>query len=209
MWHYWQRAADLGVEPSFKPFFGIARSDAAKARFGADDKVIRPGDMLRCDVGIKYLRLNSDHQQAAYVLGPGETDAPEGLTRLMHECTRLQDVYLSEFREGLTGNQMLKNMLERARREGIPGAKIYSHSLGFFLHEPGPLIGLPWEQVACPGRGDVKLTEGNAFTMELGVGGPVPEWGGTEIRIGREEDVVFVNGACRLIDGRQTELYLI
>jgi Xaa-Pro aminopeptidase len=209
MWHYWQRAADLGVEPSFKPFFGTARSDAAKARFGADDKVIRHGDLLRCDVGIKYLRLNSDHQQAAYVLAPGETDAPAGLRHLMDECTRLQDIYLSGFREGLTGNQMLKAMLERARREGVPNPKIYSHSLGYFLHEPGPLIGLPWEQVACPGRGDVKLTEGNAFTMELGVGGPVPEWGGTEIRIGREEDVVFVDGACRLIDGRQTSFYLI
>jgi Xaa-Pro aminopeptidase len=209
MWHYWQRAADLGVEPSFKPFFGIARSDAAKAKHGVDDKVIRPGDMLRCDVGIKYLRLNSDHQQAAYVLGPGETDAPAGLRHLMEECTRLQDIYLSGFREGLTGNQMLKAMLERARREGVPNPKIYSHSLGLYLHEPGPLIGLPWEQVACPGRGDVKLTEGNAFTMELGVGGPVPEWGGLEVRLGREEDVVFVNGACRLVDGRQTDFYLV
>jgi Xaa-Pro aminopeptidase len=209
MWHYWQRCADLGVEPSFKPYFGIARSDAAKARYGADDRVIRHGDLLRCDVGMKYLRLNSDHQQCAYVLAPGETDAPAWLCRLMHECTRLQDVYLSEFREGLTGNQMLKNMLERARREGVPAPKIYSHSLGLFLHEPGPLIGLPWEQVACAGRGDVPLRDGYAFTMELGVGGPVPEWGGTEVRIGREEDVVYVNGTCRLLDGRQTDFYLI
>ncbi|HSV91757.1 MAG TPA: M24 family metallopeptidase [Desulfobacterales bacterium] len=202
MWHYWQRCADLGVEPSFKPFFGLARH-------GADDRVIRHGDLLRCDVGMKYLRLNSDHQQSAYVLAPGETEAPAGLRHLMDACTLLQDIYLSEFREGLTGNQMLKNMLERARREGVPNPKIYSHSLGLFLHEPGPLIGLPWEQVACPGRGDVPLRDGYAFTMELGVGGPVPEWGGQEVRIGREEDVVFVNGSCRTIDGRQTRFFLI
>ncbi len=165
--------------------------------------------MLRCDVGIRYLRLNSDHQQVAYVLGPGETDAPAGLKHLMDECTRLQDIFLSEFREGLTGNEMLKNMLARAHRERIPNPKIYSHSLGLFLHEPGPLIGLPWEQVACPGRGDVPLRDGYAFTMELGVGGPVPEWGGQEVCIGREEDVAFVNGVCRPIDGRQTAFFLI
>jgi len=104
---------------------------------------------------------------------------------------------------------MLKAMLERARREGVSNPKIYPHYLGLYLHEPGPLIVLPLEQVACPGRGDVKLTEGNAFIMELGGGGPLPEWGGTEVRIGREEDVVFVDGACRLIDGRYSSFYLI
>ena len=92
MCYYWKRAAALGVEPSFKPFFGIARSDAAKARHGADDKVIRLFDMLRCDVGNKCLRLNSDHQQAAYVLGLGEVDEQVGLRHLMDECTGLQDI---------------------------------------------------------------------------------------------------------------------
>lgn len=208
-WHYWQRCADLGLEPSFNPWFGISRSEARKAALGDDDKVVRPGDVLRCDVGIRYLRFNSDHQQVAYVPAPGETDAPEGLRRLMDECTRLQDIFLSEMREGLTGNQMLQNMLARARREGVASPKIYSHSLGLFLHEPGPLIGLPWEQERCPGRGDVALKNGYAFTMELSVGGPVPEWGGQEVRIGREEDVVFVDGACRLMDGRQTSFRVV
>jgi hypothetical protein len=208
-WHYWQRCADLGVEPSFKPYFGITRSTASAAVHGDADQVIRAGDLLRCDVGIRYLRFNSDHQQCAYVLRPGETEAPAGLRTLMDHCTRLQDIYLGEFHEGRTGNEMLKAMLDRARRDGVPGAKVYSHSLGLFLHEPGPLIGLPWEQGCCPGRGDVTLRDQYAFTMELGVGGAVPEWGGQEIRLGREEDVAFVDGACRPIDGRQTELFLV
>ena len=41
--------------------------------------VIRRGDLLHCDVGLKYLGLHSDMQWSAYVLKPGETDAPEGL----------------------------------------------------------------------------------------------------------------------------------
>jgi hypothetical protein len=38
---------------------------------------------------------------------------------------------------------MLGRMLKKAGELGIPGPRIYSHSLGYFLHEPGPLIGLP------------------------------------------------------------------
>mgnify|MGYP000395083174 CR=1 FL=1 len=208
VWHYWQRCADLGLEVSFKPHFGITRSNEMRAMYG-DDPVIRPGDLLRCDVGLRYLRLNTDHQQAAYVLRQGETDAPEGLKALMAACTRLQDVFMAEFRRGLTGNELLANILTHARNEGIPGPKVYSHSLGHFLHEPGPLIGLPWEQKRCVGRGDVPLEYNYAFTMELSVAGPVPEWGGQEVRLGQEEDVVFTREGCRPIRGRQMELRVI
>ena len=116
---------------------------------------------------------------------------------------------MAQFKHGLTGNELLKNILDRARAEDIPNPKVYSHSLGLFLHEPGPLIGLPWEQVACPGRGDVRLDYNNAFTMELSVTGPVPEWDGEDVRIAREEDVVFTRNGCRLIDTRQLNFYLV
>ncbi|MDI7274500.1 MAG: M24 family metallopeptidase [Anaerolineae bacterium] len=209
VWHYWQRSADLGLEVSFNPHFGIVRSDEMRALYGEDDQVVRPGDLLRCDVGLRYLRLNTDHQQTAYVRRQGEADAPQGLRELMAACTRLEDVFMAEFRQGLTGNEMLANILARARREGIPNPRVYSHSLGLFLHEPGPLIGLPWEQKRCVGRGDVPLEYNYTFTMELSVGGPVPEWGGQEVRLGQEEDVAFTREGCRPIHGRQRGLYLV
>jgi Xaa-Pro aminopeptidase len=208
-WHYWQRAGELGLELAFKPFFNIVRSPAAHARYGDEDTVIRPGDLIHCDVGIRYLRLNSDHQQWAYVRTPGETEAPEALRGLMAAGNRLQDVFMAEFHEGLTGNELLRNILNRAKGEGIPGPKVYSHSLGLFLHEPGPLIGLPWEQNACPGRGDVRLGYNNCFTMELSVAQAIGAWDGAEVRMSMEEDVAFTTDGCRVIGGRQTEFYLI
>lgn len=208
-WHYWQRAADLGLEMAFKPFFVRVRSQAARERFGEADRAIRAGDMLRSDVGIRYLGLNSDHQQVAYVLRPDEHEAPEGFRTLLREGNRLQDVYLSEFRQGLTGNELLANILARARAEGLPNPRVYSHSLGHYLHQPGPLIGLPWEQERCPGRGDVKLQPNYTFTMELCVSGPVPEWEGEVVVMGLEEDVVFTEEGCRILDGRQTGFHLV
>jgi len=209
-WYYWQRVADLGLKVSFSPFVSIrGRSPKDVEKWGKDDKVIRPGDILHCDVGLKYMRWNSDHQEMAYVLRPGETDAPETFKKLLAEANRLQDVYCGEFRTGLTGNELLGNMLKKARELGIPTPKIYSHSLGYFLHEPGPLIGLPWEQVNNVGRGDVKLVPMSAFTAEMSVIGPVPEWSGADFRVPLEQDILFDGERAFFLASRQTSFHLI
>ncbi len=208
-WHYLQRCADLGLAPAFKPSFTLIRSQASRRRFGEDDRVVRAGDVIHCDVGLQYLRLNSDHQQLAYVLRPDEDHAPAGLRRLMSEANRLQDVFMGAFEQGLTGNELLGRILRRAHSARIPDPKVYSHSVGLFLHEPGPLIGLPWEQVRCEGRGDVRLEHNSCFTMELSVGGPVAEWADQPVRLGLEEDVVYTADGCRPLDGRQTAFHLI
>ncbi len=208
--YYWQRAADLGLKVSFSPFVSIrGRSPADREKYGKDDKVIRPGDLLHCDVGVKYMRWNSDCQEVAYVLRPGESDAPESFRKQMAEGNRLQDVYCEEFKAGLTGNELLGNMLAKARADGIPGPRVYSHSLGLFLHEPGPLIGLPWEQVNNAGRGDVRLLPMSCFTCELSVTSPLPEFGGQDFRLPLEQAVVFTGDRVIFLDGRQTAFRLI
>ena len=242
-WFYWQTCADLGLEVSFRPFFTIHRSPASCAVHDPSDRIIMQGDLLHCDVGIKYLRLNSDHQQWAYVLRNGETDAPAGFQALMRSANRLQDIFMAEFRRGLTGNEMLANILARARgpqpspsecgglpespppgtgpqpvspplsrgrlTEGVPEPRVYSHSLGYFLHEPGPLIGLPWEQDNCGDRGNVILDYGQVFTMELSVTDSIPEWDGARLRLSMEEDVVFTHEGCRVVGARQERPLLI
>jgi hypothetical protein len=128
----------------------------------------------------------------------------------MAEVNRLQDIYCGEFKAGLTGNEMLANMLKRAGAVGVPKPRIYSHSLGYFLHQPGPLIGLPWEQVNNPGRGDVRLVSNSCFTAEMSVTMPVPEWGqGKEFRLPLEQEVVFTGSSVYFLDGRQTKFHLI
>jgi hypothetical protein len=209
VWFYWQRSIDLGLELAFRPYFRLIRSEAATKQWGANDKVIRPGDGIHCDVGIKYLRLNSDNQHLAYVLRRGETDAPKGLKGLMAQTNRLQEIYMGEFKAGISGNDLLQNILRRARNEGINTPRVYSHSLGLFLHEPGPLIGLPWEMEKPLPRGEVLMEASAAFTMELSTDGPVPEWNGQIVRCPMEEPVVFTAEGCTTLRARQTEFYLV
>jgi hypothetical protein len=208
--YYWQQVAELGLDIAFEPSVRIrGRSPEDREKYGRDDNVIRPGDILHCDVGLKYMHYNTDTQELAYVLRVGETDAPETFKNHMAEANRLQDVFVGEFETGLTGNELLTNMLAKARELGIPNPRIYSHSLGYFLHEPGPLIGLPWEQVNNPGRGDVKLVPMSSFTAELSITMPVPEWGGQDFRLPLEQDVVFLGDRTVFLDGRQKQFHLI
>ena len=209
VWHYWQTCADLGVDVSFKPSFRLLRSPANRVGRDANDSIIRRGDLVHSDVGIRYMRLNTDHQEWAYVRLPGEDKAPDEIKSLMQEGNRLQDIFLKTFRHGMTGNELLSSILNRARTAGISNPRVYSHSLGLLLHEPGPLIGLPWEQERCIGRGDVRLDYDMAFAMELSVARNLDIWDGEELCLSIEQDVVFSRTGCHVISGRQREFHLI
>jgi len=207
--HYWQRVLDLGLEKGFNPGFNIIRSTVDQEKYGKGDRVIRPGDIIHCDVGLVYLRYFTDHQEVAYVLRRGETDVPESFKKALAEGNRLQDVFAGEFQTGRTGNQMLSSILAKARAAGIPNPKIYSHSLGYYLHEPGPLIGLPEEQVNTGGRGDVALVPMSTFVAEMSVGVPVPEWNGRNLTLGIEQDIVYTGKDVIFLAGRQTAFHVI
>ena len=209
-WAWWQRCTDLGLALAFNgPRFEIVRSDVMREKYGPDDITIRHGDLVYSDIGIRYLRLVTDNKQWAYVLREGETDAPDGMKKLMAQSNLLQDVYIAEFEQGRTGNEMLRAALAKARQAGLQNPRIYSHSIGLLLHEPGPLIGHPYEQNNWPGRGDVELNYDTAFVAELSVDGSVPEWGGQTIRMATEELITFTREGVKFIDGRQTQFYLV
>ena len=210
VFHYRQRTADFGLDKAFRPFFRIiGRHPEVLKAHPLEDNIIRRGDVLHCDVGVKYLRYNSDHQEMAYVLRPGETDVPAGLKAGLAEGNKLQDIYCGEFKAGLTGNELLGRILAKAKASGIAKPRVYSHALGYYLHEPGPLIGLPWAQDTTGLRGEVKLVPNSAFTVELSVERSVPEWGGQEFRFRMEQDVVFTGKAMTFLDGRQTRYHVI
>jgi hypothetical protein len=169
--------------------------------------IILPGDLLHVDFGITYLGLNTDTQQHAYVLRPGETNAPEGLNRALKVGNRLQDILTSQFVEGRSGNEILKAAREQAIGEGIRPS-IYTHPIGYHGHAAGPTIGLWDQQGGVPGAGDYPLYSNTAYSIELNATVNIPEWG-KDIRIMLEEDAFFDGNDVRFIDGRQTELWLI
>ena len=215
VWWYRERIRGLGLETWFQPSVSVDRHRAAAGARGGgdfsarpDESVIRPGDLLHVDFGITYLRLNTDTQQHAYVLRPGETAAPKGLRDALAVGNRLQDILTENFAEGRSGNAILLGALAQARSEGID-ATIYTHPIGFHGHAAGPTIGLWDQQGGVPGRGDYPLFANTAHSIELNAAVPVPEWDGQVVRIMLEEDAFFDGRRTWYIDGRQTSLWLI
>lgn len=212
VWWYRERIRDLKLTTWFHPSVSIQRANTGarggdfSSRPGSD--VIQPGDLLHVDFGITYLRLNTDTQQHAYVLRPGEQDAPEGLKRALAIGNRLQDILTDAFVAGRTGNEILRTALAQARAEDID-ATIYTHPIGFHGHGAGPTIGLWDQQGGVPGRGDYPLYAHTAHSIELNARVNVAEWGGQAVRIMLEEDAYFDGEDVRYIDPRQTELLLI
>jgi len=208
VWWWRQRTNDQGLGTWFQPSVSVQRQGAKSSDLG-DEPVIQPGDLLHCDVGITVARLNTDTQHDAYVLRPGETDAPAGIKNALAHANAMQDVALDEIRPGRTGNDILGAVLARMKAKGITGT-MYSHPIGMNGHGAGPLIGLWDYQDGVPGRGDAKVVPSMWFSIELQATTPVPEWGGQPVQMAQEEDMIIgADGKTRWALKRQDRLFLI
>ena len=212
-WWYRDRIRELGLSAWFHPSVSIQRAEQAEVDMKTsvasqhDDSVIQPGDLLHVDFGITYLRLNTDTQQHAYVLRPGESEAPAALRDALANGNRLQDILTGNFVAGRSGNEILAASLAQAEAEGIT-ASIYTHPIGYHGHAAGPTIGLWDQQDGVPGAGDYPLHANTAYSIELYAESDMPAWN-RRVRIQLEEDAFFDGETVRYIDGRQTQLLLI
>ena len=207
-WWIRQRINDLGLDTWFHPSIDIQRSPEDAERYGRGDEVIRRGDLLHCDVGISYLGLNTDMQHNAYVLRIGETEAPAGIRELLRKGNRLQEIHIEESKVGRSGNDILNTILERGRAEGLRPT-VYSHPIGPYGHGSGTMIGMPEKQEFVPGSGEHPLHANTVYSMEFSVAGDIPEWGGAEVSMGLEDEVMVTAEGARLVDGYPRTLYLI
>jgi Xaa-Pro aminopeptidase len=208
VWWWRQRVNDLGLGTWFQPSVDVQRRGQTAEQIG-DDPVIMPGDVLHCDVGITAARLNTDTQHLAYVLRPGERDAPAGLKKALANANALQDIVMETLKPGRTGNEILTIARAAMKAKGINGT-IYSHPIGLHGHGAGPLIGLWDYQDGVPGRGDAKVIPSMWFSIELQATSPVPEWNNQPVRMAQEEDaVVAADGKIRWALKRQDKLFVV
>ncbi len=212
-WWLRQKVTDMGLKTWFHPTIDIQRAGEnledhiVSFSNRPDDKIIQKGDLVHCDFGITYLRLNTDCQQHAYILQNNETAPPEFLVKAFKDGNRVQDIFTSNFETGKTGNEILLKSLEQGRAEGLKPA-IYTHPLGLYGHSSGPTIGMWDSQGGVPGTGDYPLYENTVYAIELNTTVTLPEWK-KDIRIMLEEAGFWGTDGFRYVNGRQTELITI
>ena len=209
-WWIRQRVRDLGLDPWFQPDIDIQRNKKTQLQ-GQNANVIRRGDLLHCDIGIKYLGLHTDMQWSAYVLKDGETEAPKGLKNALEKAKRQAAILMAEFAAGRTGNEIVTTAMNKGVAEGLRPL-IYSHPIGLYGHSAGPPMDARSVENAPEDiriRGLYPLYPNTAYSIEFAVTATIPEWDNQDVHIGFEDDAVFTDTGCFFIDGRQETLLLV
>ncbi len=78
-----------------------------------------------------------------------ETEVPEGIQAVLEECKLLQDITISHFKEGRSGNEVLRLSREEAIEKGLTPS-IYTHPIGYHGHGAGPRLVCGTCRVAYP-----------------------------------------------------------
>jgi len=168
--------------------------------------VIARGDVLHVDMGITAMGFSTDWQKMAYVLKPGETDAPSGLKTAMTNTNALQDaVMVTCSRPGKPNTEAAECAMAEMQRRGIE-AQIYSHPIGFQGHGLGAGIN---SGGGGRGRAGTPLRAGSYISIELNTATPVPEWGGRKVYVMMEDDAYLTDAGWKFFQPRQERWYLI
>lgn len=209
-WWMRQKVTELGLDTWFHPTVDIQRNDEMQKDHlnsfsdRPNDKTIIYGDLLHCDFGITYLRLNSDCQQIAYVMKQSDSIIPEFLTKAFKKGNELQDILTKNFTYLDTGNEILINSLNEAKVEGLRPS-IYTHPLGSYGHSSGPTIGMWDSQQGVIGAGDYPLNYNTVYAIELNITTFITEWN-RDIKIMLEEAGFFGKNGFRYVNNRQTKI---
>jgi Xaa-Pro aminopeptidase len=211
VWWIRDKFRELKLDTWFQPSISIQRHKNKAAKYSDDRNIIRRGDLLHCDVGIRYLGMCTDMQWQAYVCNVGEEDAPGGLKEALRRANRVAEIFMNEFQYGRSGQEITGSAMQKADDEGLRPL-IYTHPVGFHGHGAGcQLDARPIDRApeGIEKQMEYPLYYDTVYAIEFSSTTSVPEWGGQDVRIGFEENGVFTMQGCKWVDGHQIDLLLI
>jgi Xaa-Pro aminopeptidase len=204
-----------GVRTWFQPDLRVQRAEGEMATsrgflaVAPESLVIRAGDLVHVDFGITYMGFDTDWQKMAYVLKPGETDAPAGLKAALRNTNTLQDaLMLRAARPGRTGGEVFTATMAEMRERGIE-AMVYSHPLGAQGHGLGASVDFRASLRTDTTAVGQRLRLGSYLSIELNTGTVVPEWGGKKVFVMMEDCAYLTADGYRFFRPRQEAFYLI
>jgi Metallopeptidase family M24 len=224
--HWWwrEKAHDLGLDiASFLP--GLRTIHEGRHLPANDqDEPIRPGDVLSIDAGLSMVGYHTDLKRMAYVLRPGETDAPASLKKAYRDARRMTDVLCQNMRPGRLGHEVWEMTTDWAAHQGYqigyamgttdpdanrkPEVGVYCHSVGTSVHDIGARTSEN-NPHAFGDRVNYPLATNNWYSVELHVSTPIPEWDGLIVKCTIEETALLTDDGPQFLAPRQKDWILI
>ncbi len=211
-WWFLQQVNNLGLSVWFQPDLRVQRQSQETGKtlqflsVAEESMVIQRGDVIHIDCGLNYMGLSTDWQKMAYILRPGEKDAPEGLKKALTNTNRLQDALFTHIKPGAKGFDVYEATMADMKTAGIE-AMIYSHSVGNQGHALGASIDFRRPTAGAPA--EPPFREGSYTSIELNTSTSVPEWAGQKVTIMMEDDAYLTKEGMKWFRPRQTAFYLI
>jgi Xaa-Pro dipeptidase len=205
-----QRMAELGVDDGWAPDQNPnVNSGPDRGHSHATEKVIQPGDIIQTDFGIGvYGMWVTDIQRFAYVLQPGETEAPPEMQARWEYAREGSRAAQSAMRPGVTGWSVDLAQREVLEKHGsIPIIWSTGHPVGYWAHDVGPRLGGAAGGAAPSGDAARELLPGHTFAFDGFFGWQRED--GTTKTISVEEMVVVTESGSEWLIAPQEELILI
>lgn len=205
-----RRMAELGVTDGWAPEQNPnVNSGPDRGHSHATDKVIQPGDVIQTDFGIKvHDTWVTDIQRFAYVLRPGETEAPPEVQARWEHAREGSRAAFAAMRPGATGWEVDRAQRDVLERHGsIPIIWSTGHPVGYWAHDLGPRLG--GAAGGAPPSGDAArpLRPGQTFAFDGFFGWPRED--GTTKTISVEEMVVITETGAEWLIPPQEEWVLV
>jgi Xaa-Pro dipeptidase len=139
-----QKLATYGVEDGWASDQNPnVNSGPDRGHSHATEKIIAHGDIIQTDFGIKvYGQWVTDIQRFAYVLRPGETNAPDSVDAYWQHSKAGSRAALAAMAPGVRGVEVDKAqriLMEKAGSEYVPWST--GHPVGYVAHDIGPNLG--------------------------------------------------------------------
>ena len=204
-----QLMAEAGVDDAWAPDQNPnVNSGNDRGHSHATDKIIKPGDVIQTDFGIKvYDRWVSDIQRFAYVLRDDETTAPPRIQRYWESARDGGFAAFAAMRPGVKGIEVdaaQRALMEKSGSEYVMWST--GHPVGYVAHDTGPNLGGSQLETPRPAA-QLPLKAGMVFAFD-GFHAWTLSSGGTKTISVEEMAVITQDGAKYLIPPQQ-ELILI
>lgn len=172
-------------ELSFSPIVAISENGAKPHALPTKERLLKQGDTLLCDAGIKYQRYCSDRTRTACIDERLSWDLNQNFSDLqiqkLYDCVRkAHDVAIDKARSG-----MLAREIDALARDIIDKAGWGK----YFIHSTGHGVGLDIHEFPfIHAKSETRITDNMVFTIEPGIYLPY------QIGIRIEDTIVMQNG---------------